>query len=46
MVDTFYVQGEGGRRVTEPDQIERLRTAVTEAIAALDIAPDGSDAAR
>ncbi|MCY4639915.1 MAG: HD domain-containing protein [Chloroflexi bacterium] len=46
VVDTFYVQGEGGRRVTQPDQIERLRTAVTEAIADLDIAPDGSGTAR
>ena len=45
VVDTFYVQGEGGRRVTEPDQIEKLRTAVAEAIADLDIEPGGTGAA-
>ncbi len=46
VVDTFYVQGEEGRRVTEPEQIARLRAAVTAAIADLDAAPDEVDAAR
>ena len=46
VVDTFYVQGEGGRRVTEPGQIARLRDAVTTAISDLDVPPDEPDARR
>ena len=44
VVDTFYVQSENGRRITEPEEIERVRTEVTEAIAALDITPEEAEA--
>ena len=46
VVDTFYVRGEGGRRVTEPEQIARLREAVTTAISDLDAPPEEPDATR
>jgi [protein-PII] uridylyltransferase len=36
VVDAFYVRRENGRRVEAPDEIERLRQRVTEAVAALD----------
>lgn len=36
VVDAFYVLRENGRRVDEPDQIERLKQHVIEAVAALD----------
>jgi len=36
VVDAFYVQRKSGRRVEEPDEIERLRARVIEAVADLD----------
>jgi [protein-PII] uridylyltransferase len=39
VVDAFYVQRQNGRRVEEPDEIERLRARVLEAVAALDGEP-------
>ncbi len=36
VVDAFYVRRENGRRVEAPDEIERLRQRVTEAVRALD----------
>jgi len=36
VVDAFYVLRENGRRVEEPDEIERLRHRVIEAVSALD----------
>ena len=39
VVDAFYVRRESGRRVEEPDEIERLRARVIEAVAALDGEP-------
>ena len=39
VVDAFYVLRENGRRVDEPDEIERVQRRIEEAIAALDEAP-------
>ena len=39
VVDAFYVLRENGRRVDEPDEIERVQRRIEEAIAALDDAP-------
>ncbi len=39
VVDAFYVQRENGRRVEEPDEVERLRARVIEAVIALDSEP-------
>jgi [protein-PII] uridylyltransferase len=39
VVDAFYVQRKSGRRVEEPDEIERLRARVIEAVVALDGEP-------
>ena len=36
VVDAFYVRRENGRRVEEPDEIERLRARIIEAVATLD----------
>ena len=39
VVDAFYVLRENGRRVDEPDEIERVQRRIEEAVAALDEAP-------
>lgn len=45
VVDAFYVQHESGRRIEEPEEIDRLRTQVIAAIAALDNATDDGESA-
>ncbi|MEI7926114.1 MAG: ACT domain-containing protein, partial [Chloroflexota bacterium] len=35
VVDAFYIRRENGRRIDDPDEIERLRTAVEDVLAAL-----------
>ena len=39
VVDAFYVLRENGRRVEEPDEIERVQRAIENAVSALDVAP-------
>jgi [protein-PII] uridylyltransferase len=39
VVDAFYVRRQNGRRVEAPDEIERLRARVVEAVTALDLPP-------
>jgi len=36
VVDAFYVRRENGRRIEEPDEIERVQRRISEAVAALD----------
>ncbi len=39
VVDAFYVLRENGRRVEEPDEIQRIQRAIEDAVSALDAAP-------
>lgn len=41
VVDAFYVRRQNGRRVDAPDEIERVRARVEEAVAVLDAPPRG-----
>ena len=43
VVDAFYVLRQNGRRVEEPDEIERVQQRVIEAVAALDGGREGSE---